>query len=212
MVARSVEGSLTRSFTLPIQLSGVSMSINGAAAGLKSVSQQEIVFVVPPGLTGSTAGNVLPFVINNNGTEYKGTITLVHTRPDIFTDLPSPGPFGRAKITNVTNRVHTTEPFTVTTILEKGGRRVPSRMRILLTGVQNVPTTITTIRIGGVSISGASILTNAVLVAPGVYSMDFLLPPALNLAGDQPVVVTVVVDGVSYQSRLDDTASRVFIL
>ncbi len=188
------------------------MSINGAAAGLKSVSQQEIVFVVPPGLLGTTAGRVLPFVINNNGTEYKGTVTLVPTRPDIFTDLPSPGPFGRAKITNVTNRVHTTEPFTVTTILERGGRRVPSRMRIQLTGVQGVTPAITVIRIGSVQVSGAGISTAATLVAPGVYTMDFLLPPTLNMAGDQPVVITISVDGRLYESRLDDTAARVFIL
>src|SRR5204862_8174351 len=37
VVARTAVGSLMRSFTLPIELSGISVTINGAACGLKSV-------------------------------------------------------------------------------------------------------------------------------------------------------------------------------
>jgi hypothetical protein len=49
VVARTAVGSLQRRFTLPIELSGVTLTVNGAAAGLQSVSQRQIVFVVPPG-------------------------------------------------------------------------------------------------------------------------------------------------------------------
>ena len=56
VVARTAVGSLMRSFTLPIELSGISMTINGAACGLKSVSRHRIEFVVPPGLASSSAG------------------------------------------------------------------------------------------------------------------------------------------------------------
>ncbi len=212
VVARTAEGSLTRSFTLPIQLSGVTLSINGIACGLKSVSKTEIVFVVPPGFAGAAAGNEVPIVINNNGVELQSKIKLVPARPDIFTDLPSPGPFGRADLRNITNRVHTTEPFTVTTIQIRGGVRVPTKLRMRVTGIANAGSAIITIRIGGVSIAGTNILTGGILEAPGVYTVDFTLPAALNQAGDQPVIISVFTDGGAYDSRLDDTAPRVFIL
>lgn len=192
------------------------MSINGVACGLKSVTDREIFFVAPPALSSTIAGTVYPIVINNNGTEIKSDITIVPARPDIFTDLPGPGPFGRALAENVTNRVHTTEPFTVTTIRIRGGTqgnlRVPTILRLRLTGVANTSPGVFLIRIGGVSISGAQVLTGGILVDPGVYTVDFTLPPTLNEAGDQPIIVSIVVDGVSFNSRLDDTAPRLRIL
>ncbi len=213
VVAQTAVGSLQRSFTLPIELSGITVTINGAAAGLKSVSQQEVVFVVPPGLSaGSSNATSYPVVINNNGTVFKTTITIVPARPDIFTFSPVPAPLGRARLFNLTNRVQTTEPFAVTTFRYRGGRRVPTVLRLYLTGVANLASTVITIRIGNRTISGASILTNAVLREPGVYTIDFTLPPELNGAGDVPVIVSVTINGVTYQSRLDDTAPRTRIL
>ena len=210
-------GSLQRSFTLPISLSGVTMSIDGLACGLKSVSRHQIVFVLPPFLSSAAAGTVYPFVVNNNGTVFRGNMTLVPTRPDIFTDNAVPGPYGRAQVFNVTNRVATTEPFTVTTVRVRGGVRVPTVLRLRLTGVANISATaaqaVVTIRIGNQTISGTQILTGGVLVEPGVYTFDFLLPAALNMAGDQPIVVTVrITDGTAFSSRLDDTATRLRIL
>jgi hypothetical protein len=110
------------------------------------------------------------------------------------------------------NRVQTTEPFAVTTFRYRGGRRFPTVLRLYLTGVANLASTVITIRIGNRTISGASILTNAVLREPGVYTIDFTLPPELNGAGDVPVIVSVTINGVTYQSRLDDTAPRTRIL
>ena len=159
-----------------------------------------------------TAGTVYPVVINNNGTVLKGNITLVPTRPDIFTKLAAPGPGGRASAFNATNRVLTEEPFTVTTIPDKGGVRVPTILRLRLTGVANVAPGAITIRIGTVTISGAAVLTGGVLSEPGVYTVDFTLPATLDAAGDRPIVLTVTADGVTYSTRLDDTAPRVSIL
>ena len=121
-------------------------------------------------------------------------MTIVPTRPDIFTDLPVPGPFGRALVFNVTNRVLTTEPFTVTTVKIRGGTRVPTVLRFRMTGVANISGTadgIIDVRIGDPTITGSAILTGGVLVEPGVYTFDFRLPAALNMAGDQPIVVSV---------------------
>ena len=212
IVARTAVGSLERRFTLPIELSGVTMTVNGAAAGLKSVGQRQIVFVVPPGLASSDAGTVYPVVINNNGVVFKGNITVVPARPDIFTKLPIPGPGGRARIFNATNRVLTSEPFVIRTFRLRGSRLVPSVLRVYVTGINNLGSGAFSIRIGSRDIAGAAILTGAVLVEPGVYTVDFTLPPELLGAGDQPIIFSATVNGIVYQSRLDDTASRLFIL
>ncbi len=210
VVAQTAVGSLSRSFTLPIELSGVTLSINGAAAGLKSVGQREIIFVVPPGLPiVSSAATVYPVVVNNNGTVFRGSITIVPARPDVFTFSTLPAPNGRARIFNVTNTVFRTEPFNVTTLKIKGGRRVPTILRLFLTGVANVPISSITVRIGSVTIT-PTINAVPVLREPGVYSIDFALPPELLGAGDVPVIVNV--GGTTYQSRLDDTAPRFRIL
>lgn len=215
IVAREAVGSLDRRFTLPIQLSGVTMTIGGAACGLKRVSQRQIVFVVPPALSinATTLTFSYPVVINNNGTVIKGTITLVPGRPDIFTDLPTPGPGGRTRILNVTNYpFQTGEPFTVRTIKRRGSRKVPTVLRVYLTGVNFFARTAISIRVGSQTITGASILTDAVEREPGVFTIDFTLPPELDGAGDVPIIVTVNVGGTTFSSRLDDTASRFRIL
>jgi uncharacterized protein (TIGR03437 family) len=209
---RTAVGSLTRRPTLPIELSGVTVTINGVASGLRSVSPQSIEFVVPPALTSLADGTTTyPMVININGTVIKTTMTIVPARPDVFT-LTGAGPGGRAKIFNITNAVPRVEPFTVFTIMLRGGKRVPSRMRIYLTGVEAAAPVNISIRIGSVTINGAGITTGATLLEPGVYAVDFTLPSTLNGAGDQPVVVTITTGTTSFSSRLDDTAPRVFIL
>jgi uncharacterized protein (TIGR03437 family) len=213
VTVQTAVGSLSRRFTLPIELSGVTITINGAAAGIRSVSQNQIVFVVPPGLTaGTTNATVYPLVINNNGVVFRSNITIVPARPDIFTFLAIPGANGRAQIFNVTNRVRRTEPFSVSTIRVRGGRRVPTVLRLFLTGVQGVPRTSITIRVGNRELTAAQILTDPILREPGVYSIDFTLPPELAGAGDVPIIVSVLINGQRYESRLDDTAPRFRIL
>jgi hypothetical protein len=69
------------------------------------------------------------------------------------------------------------------------------------------------IRIGGIELTPNLIETGAVLVEPGVYTIDFRLPFSLNGAGDQPIIVTITdAQGNQYSSRLDDTAPRIAIL
>ena len=210
VVPRTATGSLKQRPNLPIELSGVSVTINGYAAGMKSVDNSRIVFVIPEGLGAATAGLTYPVVVNNQGTATKGFVTLVPARPDIFNDTGGPG--GRAQAFNVTNRVHTTEPFTVRTVKIKGGVKVPSVIRLRVTGIHNISSANISIRIGSVTISGTPVLSGGVLVEPGVYTVDFQLPPTLNGAGDQPIVVSVTVGGTTYTSRLDDTAPRIAIL
>ena len=212
VVARTAVGSLDRRFNLPMELSGVTLSINGVMCGLKSVSSTEIVFVVPRGLGSLVTGTKYPFVVTNNGVRFGGDVAIVPTRPDVFTTSPVPGPGGRAYLENVTNRVHTTEPFTVRTIQEKGGNKVATILRIRATGILDRSIAQLQVRIGGATISGFEILSNAVEVEPGIFEFTFRLPGSLNGAGDQPVVLTAIQGTTFFLSRLDDTAPKVRIL
>ncbi|MBK8464389.1 MAG: PD40 domain-containing protein [Chloracidobacterium sp.] len=210
VVARTAVGSIDRSFMLPIELSGVTMTINGAACGLKSVSRRNIEFVVPPGLPAALEGTNYPLVINNNGVLMKSYITIVPARPDIFNIEGFIGPGGRAKMFNVTNSVYLNEPFVVKTIKRKGNKLVPTVLRVYVTGVANLGAGSATVRIGNSGQIPST--TGPVIVAPGVYTFDFALPASLAHAGDQPVVVSVSGGATIFTSRLDDTTSRIFIL
>lgn len=138
VVARTAVGAIERAFDLPIELSGISVSINGAACGLKRVGQRTIELVTPRGLEGAATGTSYPIVIHNNGVVMRKTVTFVPARPDIFRSDGEVAPLGRAKLFNVTNSVFTTEPFAVRTIRRKGNRLVPSVLRIHVTGVANM--------------------------------------------------------------------------
>lgn len=213
IVPRTAVGLGDRVFELPLELSGFSMTIGGIGCGIKSVNGHQVTFVVPPHLASTIEGTPYPVVINNQGTVIRGTITIVPTRPDIFNIEMAPEAGGRANIKNVTNRVHTGEPFTVTTIKIRGGVRVPSVLRIKMTGIANITdTSIISIRMGDQTTETAEILTLPVYVEPGVYSIDFTPPPELNGAGDVPVVVTVRVSSTPFTTRLDDTTSWIRFL
>ncbi len=207
VTARTAVGSLDRRFSLPMELAGVSMSINGVTVGLKRVSRRQITFVIPQGL-GSSFDVPFPVTINNNGVEIKGELILVSSRPDIFRFEENPEA-NRARILNVTNRVFTREPFTVRTLRYRGGVKVPTVLRVYLTGVQNLTGSLMSIRIGDEPVTNVGA---AVLVEPGIFSVDFTLAPAHDMDGDQPVVITVMVGGNTFFGRLDNDAPRVRIL
>jgi hypothetical protein len=89
-------------------------------------------------------------------------------------------------------------------------------LRVRVTGVQDPlaasPGSIE-IRIGSIRIIEGRVTTRGVLIEPGVYTIDFLLPPGIAGAGDQPIILTIRdANGVEFSSRLDDTAPRLSIL
>lgn len=209
VIARTGVGSINRAFELPIELSGVTLTINGAACGLRRVGQREIEFVVPAGVGSAVEGTGYTMVINNNGVVMRHTITIVPARPDIFNKEGTFGPGGRAKLVNVTNTVFTTEPFAVRTIKRRGNQLVSSILRITVTGVANMPAALVSVRIRDITLPAASA---PVKIEPGVYTFDFALSDSLRGAGDQPIVVIVNIGGTTFTSRLDDTAPRIAIL
>jgi uncharacterized protein (TIGR03437 family) len=132
-----VGGSETaRSPILPVELNGVSVSIQGVAAGLYFVGDspsEGISFVVP---TGFTTG-VATVVINNRGTVYRGFLQIVGSQPDIHTTTDDAG--GTVEACNVTNPLATVcgGPFQVTTPPEPSATPVPTKLEIYATGVRS---------------------------------------------------------------------------
>ncbi|MDQ4121416.1 MAG: hypothetical protein M3209_08215 [Acidobacteriota bacterium] len=205
--------SVARAFPLPIELGGVTLSINNAAAGIYSIdrARSEVVFVVPIGLAAGT----YQLVLNDNGRISRTTIEIVAARPDIFRRDNVIAGSGRASVFNATTGVALqSEPFPIRSIRLRGGYNVvQTRLRVFLTGVQGLPASAFTIRIGNLTIPTANILTGATQTdRPGVYSIDFLLPPEANTLGDVPIVITVTSGTTSFSTRLDDTAPRIRIL
>ena len=109
---------------------------------------------------------------------------------------------------NITNRVHTQEPFAIRTIKIKGGIFVPSVIRVYVTGVDQIAPTNITVRIKDQTYTAA----NSTELEPGVWGVDFALGAASLGAGDSPVVVTVTLSSGAFTSRVDDTTSFTRIL
>jgi Tol biopolymer transport system component len=213
IVERTAVGDVNRVFSLPIELSGFSMTIGGAACGLQSVNGHEVTFVVPRRLLSAYEGTQYPVVINNQGTVIRGTATIVPTRPDLFNIEMAREGGGRANIKNVTNRVHTGEPFTVTTIKIRGGVRVPSVLRIVVTGVESVSAASVTVQFGEqFNDIEAEAISDPTMIRPGIYAFDFLAPAEMNGAGDVPVIVIIRANGTDFPTRLDDTAPKIRFL
>jgi uncharacterized protein (TIGR03437 family) len=174
---------------LPVELKGVSVSINGAAAGLYSVSSTEIKFVVPVGLVPNTGTASYPLVINiqDNPTTnrvIRGAIVIVAAQPDIETT--SNGPNGRALICNITAMAFPCqmEPFNVTSP-DASGSPVPTKLEVHVTGVRGASGI--NVIIGTTSITASQNITADL---PGFDQVIIFLPATVDRGDNLPVVVT----------------------
>jgi hypothetical protein len=212
VAAQSATGTSTtqRRFPLPIELGGMSMSINGVACGLYYIDRRTITFVVPRGLTPTTGTNTYPLVINNRGIRIRSTLQINPAQPDLFSTTNGEG--GRAIAFNVTNRVFTREPFTVMTVSERGGTLVPTQLRLIATGVNGLIAGAVSVRVRDKIYTASSPPIEDEM--PGFYRVEFTFDSERSLqgAGDVPVVIIVTEGGQILSSRLDDTAPRIFLL
>jgi uncharacterized protein (TIGR03437 family) len=187
--------STSRALPLPIELNGVSVSINNVACGLYFVSPGQINFVVPIGLATTSGTSTYPVVINNNGTIINSSVQIISAQPDIFSSTNGAG--GRARVFNVTNPllgVGTPEPFTVmTTITNPDGTTTTTAtvLRVFLTGVRGATVGSITVTVGTTQINGSAIVNVKPTNTPGIDQIDFTLPSTLDKAGDVPISVTV---------------------
>jgi uncharacterized protein (TIGR03437 family) len=198
---------VTRAPALPVELNGVSVSVNGAAAGLYFVgtSPKQINFVIPIGLIPAT--NSVTVVINNNGTVLRQEIQIITAQPDVFTTTNDA--FGRANVCNITNSLAfscLTEPFSVKS-LDKDGNLVPTVLELNATGVRDIPDPVSlTITVGTTVITATSIRPNRNM--PGWDQIDFTLPDTLAGAGDVPIVLSFL---GQVGSRSSETAPHITI-
>jgi uncharacterized protein (TIGR03437 family) len=198
-----------RSPALPVELNGVSVSVNGAAAGLYFVGNFVMPISAPIGL-GTVAVNINDAGANTD-TLLRGFVQIVSGQPDIFTSTNDAG--GRAVVFNVTNPgARTVEPFSVTS-QDAGGNTVPTVLELNLTGVRLASTAEITVTVGTTAISAASItLVKSNPEMPGFDIIDFTLPDTLAGAGDVPIVVTFTRTGqTATTSRSTATAAHITI-
>ncbi len=182
-----------RSPALPVELNGVSVSVNGAAAGLYSVGNttKQINFVMPIGLIsglGTVAVNVLDAGANTD-TLHRGLVQVIFAQPDIFTTTADAG--GRAAAINITNpNTRLAEPFSVTSD-DGTGTQVPTKLELTVTGVRFASRTEVSVTVGTTNITGDAIISvQPNREMPGFDIITFTLPASLAGAGDVPIQVT----------------------
>jgi len=212
----AVGGSETaRSPILPVELNGVSVSVNGAAAGLYFVGDspaEGINFVVPVGLSAA----VVTVAVNNQGTTNRGFVRLVPSQPDIFTSTNDAG--GVAMVCNITNASAgcIPGPFQVTTTDLVTGMPVPTKLEIWLTGVRFALTSETKVSfVNGMTTT--DITPTSVRPNTNKFGFDFIdITLPASLAGTAPIdykiIVTVTKIGGPFTSRAAATASTVTII
>ena len=203
-----------RSPALPVELNGVSVSVNGAAAGLYFVGKtsKQINFVVPIGMT----TGVKTVVVNSRmgGIQFRSFLLIVAAQPDIFTTTMDAG--GRAAVTNITNPMSPTgEPFNVTST-DGSGNTVATVLELNLTGIRGA--TSSEVRVSIVTASATTDITGDAIVRvtpnlqmPGWDIIQFRLPASLAGAGDVPIIVTVTRSGATFTSRPAATAPHITI-
>ena len=211
-----VGGSETaRSPILPVELNGVSVAIQGVAAGLYFVGDspaEGIRFVVPIGFTTGTAS----VVINNRGTVYRGFLKIVGSQPDIHTTTDDAG--GDAEVCNVSNpmAILCVGPFQVTSPFDASGTLAPTRLEIYATGVRTALRTETKVSF----VNGTTtidVVPDAVQPNTNMFGLDVItvtLPATLAGAApiDYKVIVTVTKTSGTTGSRPVATAPQITII
>jgi uncharacterized protein (TIGR03437 family) len=212
----AVGGSETaRSPILPVELNGVSVSVNGYAAGLYFVGDtpaEGINFVMPVAL----APRVTAVAVNNRGTAFRGFVNVVIAQPDIFTSTNDAG--GTAMACNKTNTAVSgcvTGPFKVTTA-DSTGTQVPTVLEIYVTGTRLALATETKVTfVNGtttIDVTASSVRPNLNMFGNDLITITL---PA-SLAGmapiDYKVIVTVTNSAGAFTSRPAATAPQITII
>lgn len=214
--ASAAGGSETkRSPALPIELNGVSVSVNGGAAGLYFVgnSEKQINFVMPVAAR-SGLGTVVVNINNtvaHTDTALRGLVQVVAGQPDIFSSTNDAG--GDAIAVNVTNpNLRLPPPFNVTST-DASGNTVPTVIELSLTGIRGAAKAEISITVGTTAISGdAILLVQSNREMPGFDIVNFTLPASLAGAGDVPIVVTFTrANAATTTSRSSATAAKIHI-
>jgi len=192
----------------------VSVSVNGAAAGLHFVgnTSKQINFVVPISLAlgvGRVAVNIFDAGASSD-TILRGFVPIVVSQPDIFSSTKDAD--GRAIAMNVTDPMsRTLEPFNVTSP-DASGNNVATVIELSVTGVRSIVPAEVTVTVGTTAITGADIVfVGPNKEAPGIDFINFKLPASLAGAGDVPVLVIVNKGAITVTSRPPSSAPHITI-
>ena len=205
---------------LPIELNGVSVSVNGAAAGLYFVGDspaEGISFVMPIGLSAGVATVVINDQRNNNGTVFRGYVQIVPSQPDIFSSTGDAG--GTAIACNVTNATTSGSgcimgPFQVTT--DSGGTQVPTQLELWVTGTRfALPAETKVSFVSGTTTT--DVIPTSVRPNTRKFGFDLIsITLPASLAGTAPVdykiIVTVTKSTSTFTSRPEATAPAITII
>jgi uncharacterized protein (TIGR03437 family) len=203
---------------LPIELNGVSVSVNGAAAGLYFVGDsptEGISFVMPIGLTSGVATVVINDQRNNNGTVFRGYVQIVASQPDIFTSTNDEGGTAMACNITATGSDCISGPFQVTSA-DSSGTQVPTKLEIWTTGVRfALPAETKVSFVSGTTTT--DIIPLAVLPNTKKFGFDLItLALPASLAGSAPIdykiIVTVTKGTTAFTSRPVATAPQITII
>ena len=191
---------------LPIELNGVSVSVNGAAAGLYFVgntSDEGIRFVVPIGVP----VGIQPVVVNNNGRVFRGFLNVIAGQPDLFSSTGDAG--GTVIACNVTNPAVSgcvPGPFPLTS--SNGTDTVATVIEIHLTGVRGATAAETQVAIGSTTIGATSVRVNTNNFG---FDLVTITLPSTLAPGTYPVVVTFTRSSLVTTSRGTATAPTITI-
>ena len=195
-----------RSPILPIELNGVSVAVNGAAAGLYFVGDspaEGIRYVMPIGL----AAGVANVVVNNNGAVSRGFVQVVPSQPDIFSFTGDAN--STAIVCNVTNPAMPdclSGSFPLKS--SNGTALVPTVLEIWVTGVRFAAPNETSVAIGTTNITPSSVRPNTNKFG---FDLITLTLPASLAPGTHRVIVTVTKSGGTFRSRDATTAPTITI-
>jgi hypothetical protein len=215
----AVGGSETaRRPILPVELNGVSVSIQGSAAGLYFVGDTPsdgISFVVPTGFSTGVASVVINNSRRSGGTVFRGFLRIVASQPDIHTTTDDAG--GTVEACNVTNPLSTVclVPYQVTTPPAPSATPVPTKLEIYATGVRfALPAETKVSFINGTTT--IDVVPDSIKPNTNMYGLDIItitLPATLAGAApiDYKVIVTVTKSGVVTGSRPVATAPQITI-
>jgi len=206
-----------RSPILPIELNGVSVSVNGAAAGLYFVGDspsEGINFVVPIAVSAGTA----TFVVNNRGTVFRGFVQIVASQPDIFTSTNDAD--GTVVACNVTNSATSGSgcimgPFQVTSA-DSTGTQVPTILELHVTGTRFALPAETKVSFA-TSTSTTDISATSVRPNTRMFGHDLInITLPASLAGMAPIdyriIVTVTKSAGTFTSRPQASAPQITII
>ncbi len=165
------------------------------------------------------SAGVATFVINNQGTVYRGFVRVVVSQPDIFTSTNDAG--GDAVICNVTDPVASgmgciMGPFKVTSPVDSSGTLGPTVLDLWVTGVRfALPAETKVSFVNGTTTT--DIVPTSVRRNTNKFGFDLItivLPP--SLAGTAPIdyklIVTVTKASGTFTSRPAATAPQVTII